>query len=100
MSNIPDENLRNYEVDLKNIMGDKQVQERTREISEYIQLLSGVAQLARTKIIDPTPIIAELGSMYSMAGSSTEVFINELNHISAEISRASAENLQQNNTTT
>ena len=100
ITKLPDKALKNFSIDLKNLMGDKQVAERTQEISSYIQILGAIVQIAQTKVIDVRPLIAELGTMYSMAGSSTEGFISELNDMSQQLSGQTAQNIQQNNTTT
>ena len=91
--------LDDFAIDLKNLRGDKQITERSAEIIDYLKIIGMVVQLGENKVIDSASLVSEISSLYQMAGSSTEGYINGLNQISTNLSVQTGENLQEQNST-
>ena len=96
---LKDEQINDFTVELKNVMGDKQIEERTAEIGHYIQVIGAIAQIAQAGVIDVKPLLKEMANLYDMAGSSTEGFIAELNQISSGVAQQAASNIAADNST-
>lgn len=96
----PQIDMFDYKVELKNVMGDKQIEDRLSVIQQYISLIGAVAQLKQAGIPNADVLMKELGTLLDVSGSSEEDMSNVFNSTAARLAQQTGDNIKQANTTT